>query len=239
MKIKTAIIFILLFGALIVKAQDPNERGNLRHYYEQSLHFGFTLGVNSADYLIKPAPHFERFDSLKKVEVDKRVGFNLGIIAEYRLQKYLTLRFEPNLSFVERSLLYTFEGYDNVVRPKTVESTFINLPINLKLRSKRINNFSTYLIGGGAYAIDLASKRNAKDEQKPKLNEQVVRLERDDIYYQVGTGVEFYLEYFKFAIEAKVSIGTRNILIKENTVFSNSIDKLNSKIFLISITFEG
>ena len=69
--------------------------------------------------------------------------------------------------------------------------------------------------------------------------DQIVKLQRDDFFYELGAGAEFYLEYFKFAIEGKLSIGTKNLLIKDNTIYSNSIDKLNSKVFLISITFEG
>src|SRR5204863_9989855 len=106
-----------------------------------------------------------------------------------------------------------------------------------KLRSKRVHNFGAYLLAGGSYNLDLASKRKIVNTTNPK--EQIVKLARDDFSYEMGTGAEFYFEYFKFAIEAKLSIGIKNMLIKDNTVFSNSIDRLNSKIFLISITFEG
>lgn len=239
LKIKATVTFVLIFLTLLVKAQDPNERGNLRHYYDQPLHFGFTLGVNKSSFMIDPAPHFERFDSLKRVEVDPKIGFNLGIIAELRLHKYLTLRFIPNLSFVERTMLYKFEGYDDIIRTKTIESTFINFPLNLKLRSKRVHNVSAYVLGGGSYTIDLASKKKIPLTSNPNLNEQIVKLNNYDIYYEAGTGIEFYLEYFKLALEAKISIGTTNVLIGENTIFSNSINRLNSKIFLFSITFEG
>jgi hypothetical protein len=85
--------------------------------------------------------------------------------------------------------------------------------------------------------LDLASKRKTQTSTDP--NEQIVKLKRDDFGYEVGAGAEFYLQYFKFAIEAKLSMGTKNLLIKDNTVYSNSIDKLNSKVFLISLTFEG
>jgi hypothetical protein len=71
------------------------------------------------------------------------------------------------------------------------------------------------------------------------LNDQIVKLKRDDFFYEGGAGAEFYLQYFKFAIEAKVSMGVRNMLVKDNTIFSTSIDKLKSKILTISITFEG
>lgn len=228
-----------MFFTFSLKAQDPNEKGNLTHYYNEALHFGFALGINRANFAIDPKVHFERFDSLKKVEVSPGFGFNLGIVSDLRLTKYVTLRFVPNLSFCERSLNYTFEGVDTIVRTKTIQSTFLNFPLDLKLRSKRVKDFGAYLLAGGAYSLDLASQRKIPLGSNPNLNEQIVKLQRDDFSYEVGSGAEFYFPYFKFAIEAKLSMGIRNMLIKENTIFSNSINSLNSKILLISITFEG
>jgi hypothetical protein len=229
-----SLVLLFAFCSLLSKAQE--ERGNLPHYYQETLHFGFTIGVNRTNFIIHPAPHFERFDTLKWVRSAPKLGFNLGIVSELRLHQYLTLRFVPNLSFAERNLQYYFQGHDTIVRTKTIESTFLNFPLDLKLRSKRLKNFGAYVLAGGGYSLDLASKRKV---QNSSGTDAIVKLKRDDFSYEFGAGGEFYLEYFKFAIEGKLSIGTTNLLIKDNTIFSDSIDKLNSKIFLISITFEG
>ncbi len=223
--------------SILASAQEASERGNLSNYYNEKLHFGFTIGVNRTNFIIQNAQHFERFDSLKWIHSTPKTGFNLGIVSELALHKYVTLRFIPNLSFAERNLEFYFEGVDTLVRKKTIESTFLNFPLDLKLRSKRVGNFGAYIIAGWSYSLDLASKRKTQTSTDP--NEQIVKLKRDDFGYEVGAGAEFYLQYFKFAIEAKLSMGTKNLLIKDNTVYSNSIDKLNSKVFLISLTFEG
>jgi hypothetical protein len=232
--VKYTLIIIFTFAFSASRAQE--ERGNLPNYYSETLNWGFTIGINRTNFIIHPASHFERFDSLKWIRSAPKLGFNLGIVSELRLHKYITLRFVPNLSFAERNLQFYFEGKDTIVRTKTIESTFINLPLDLKLRSKRVKNFGAYILAGGGYSLDLASKRKV---QNTKGTDAIVKLKRDDFSYEVGAGAEFYLEYFKFAIEGKLSIGTKNLLVKDNTVYSNSIDKLNSKIFLISITFEG
>jgi hypothetical protein len=234
--LKTCLGSVLIFILLSFPLKAQEKRGNLPNYYKEILNVGATFGVNRANFLIQPAEHFERFDSLKWVRSAPKFGFNLGLIGELRLQQYITLRFIPNISFAERILQYYFEGHDTIVRTKTIESTFINFPVNLKLRSKRVGNFGAYVIAGGGYSLDLASKRKV---QNTTGTDAIVKLKRDDFFYEGGAGAEFYLEYFKFAIEGKLSIGTTNLLIKDNTVFSNSIDRLNSKIFLISITFEG
>lgn len=237
--IKKIILVIFLLFAFYANAQEQGggNRGNLPNYYHEKLHFGFTLGINRTNFIIHTAPNFETFDTLKWVRSKPKTGFNLGIVSELRLHQYITLRFVPNLSFAERNLEYYFQGHDTVIKKKSVESTFLNFPLDFKLRSKRLDNFGAYILAGGGYSLDLASKRKQQTSEDP--NEQIVKLKRDDFSYEVGAGAEFYLEYFKFAIELKMTVGTRNLLIKDNTVYSNSIDKLNSKIFLISITFEG
>ena len=199
--LKCTLTLLIVFVALENKAQE--QRGNLPTYYDANMHFGFTIGVNRANFIIHPAPHFERFDSLKSVQSIPKFGFSLGIVSEFRLHKYVTIRFIPNLCFAERNIQYSFEGYDTIVRKKTIESTFLNFPIDLKLRSKRVQNFSAYLLGGGGYSLDLASKR--KTQNSTNINEQIVKLKRDDFFYEMGAGAEFYLEYFKFAIEGTLS----------------------------------
>ena len=235
MKTLKCILIIVCF--LSIKSFSQGEkRGNLANYYKQPLHFGFTLGVNKSNFIIKNVAHFERFDSLKRVESSSKFGFNLGIVSELRLHDYIVLRFIPNLSFAERNLNYYFEGFDTIVRTKKVESTFINVPFDLKLRSKRVGNFAAHIVAGGGYSLDLASKRKVVNTVP---GEEIVKLKRDDFFIEGGIGTEFFLEYFKFGIELKVSRGMKNLLIKDNTIYSNSIDKINSKIFLISLTFEG
>jgi len=228
-----------IIAAVSAKAQEYNTNGNLLHYYQEKLNFGFLIGFNQANFNVDLSKNVQKYDSLKTVACIPQPGFNLGIVSDYAFHRYVTLRFTPNIAFCERDLNYLIKGHDSVMYVKKIESTFLNFPLDLRLRSKRVNNFGAYILGGGAYNLDLAAKKNLSSQISPVLSEQVVNLKRDDFSYEVGAGAEFYLLYFKFAIEAKMSIGTRNLLIKENTIFSNSINSINSKMFLISITFEG
>jgi hypothetical protein len=171
--------------------------------------------------------------TLNYITSKPETGFNLGIICDTRLHEYLRLRFLPNIAFGSRQLIYSFVGTDTFDVKKKVESTFINFPLDLKLQSKRIGNFGAYIVGGGNYSIDLASQKDQK------ADDQVVRLRSNDWYYEAGGGMDFYMPYFKFSIEAKLMVGLRNILIQDNRLFTKPIDKLNSHIFLFSFTFEG
>jgi hypothetical protein len=242
---------ILLVCALIVSAvayAQPNTQNglNLPTFYMRRLHFGFSIGYNQTDFRIHTVPNSQlthnlrdtiRYPNdtlnLKSITSKADPGFNLGIIVDFKIHKYVRLRFLPGVSFASRSLLYAFTGTRSFTAIRRTESAFVLLPLALKLQSKRIRNFGVYVLAGGTYSIDLSS------ESKDKANSDVVRLKQTDIYYDAGGGVDFYFPYFKFAIEFKISTGLKNIIIQDKTEFTTPINKLNSHVFTIGITFEG
>lgn len=213
---------------------------NLPKFDHRFMHFGFLLGLNSANFVVQRLPpSFPGADSLYVLEPKAATGFNLGIISAMHLGDYFSLRFTPNLAFASRSLVYTFEGLGGTKQyTKTIESTIINFPLNLKYKSVRVNNFSAYIIMGGVYTLDLASNAGHENISK-NPNDIVVAIKKTDYMGQIGFGTDFYLEYFKFGIELKMSYGLKDILDHDNTPFTAPIDKLGSKIFLLSFTFEG
>jgi hypothetical protein len=120
-----------------------------------------------------------------------------------------------------------------------VESTFIILPLEIKLQSKRLDNFGAYVILGGGYTLDLVSKKKGQAVGGANQLDDAVQLKRDDFFYSGGAGVDFYLQYFKLGLEVKVLQGTKNLIQPLNNIFTKSIDKVNSKMVIFSITFEG
>jgi hypothetical protein len=244
----TIVFFLLVLSSfnLVAQYSRGDQGGNLPKFYKQHIHFGFSIGVNHTDFRIHAQPNSKLYSNLydsinypkdtltlNYITSKPETGFNLGIICDTRLHEYLRLRFLPNIAFGSRQLIYSFVGTDTFDVKKKVESTFINFPLDLKLQSKRIGNFGAYIVGGGNYSIDLASQKDQK------ADDQVVRLRSNDLYYEAGGGMDFYMPYFKFSIEAKLMVGLRNILIQDNRLFTKPIDKLNSHIFLFSFTFEG
>ena len=103
----------------------------------------------------------------------------------------------------------------------------------------RLNNSRPYLIGGLNFRYDLAGKKEFDD---PGVNgsESFIRLNKADLYYEVGAGIDFYLPYFKLTIEAKMSSGLRDVL-NYNVGFPpyfNEIESLKSQIWVLSFHFE-
>jgi len=207
---------------------------NLRKYDRRMFHFGFVLGTNYTDLSVKNVENLAGLDSVYVVEPAGAVGFNLGIVSDMRLGEHFNLRFIPGISFVGRGMNYTLIERDTVTTTyeKTVTSVFLEIPLYFKFRSRRINNWRVYIMGGGKFLYDMASKEEVESD------EVILKLKREDYTWDLGVGVDFYLEYFKMSVEARMAFGLNNLLVEDQTVFTNSIESLKSKTFLFSIYFE-
>lgn len=214
------------------------------------MHFGFALAYNKTDFKINTIKNSSFPDTvigtttygIKTIYTKSDPGFALGIISDFRLHEYIRLRFTPNISFASRSLEYRLESTnrDSVkLYKKSVESTFIIFPLELKLQSKRLDNFGAYVIVGGGYSMDLVSRKKGQAVGGANQLDDAVQLKRDDFFYSGGAGVDFYLQYFKLGLEVKALMGTKNLIQPLNNIFTNSINKVNSKMVIFSVTFEG
>jgi len=225
-------LWIIILIPVFVFAQKPRIE-NLPKFDLKPYHFGFALCLNKMDFSIRTAENYVS-DSLFVIESDPQLGFNIGIVSDLRLGEFSNLRFIPTLSFGQRNLIYTLSIKDSIVKTtKKIESTFIDFPLMLKYTSKRLNNFRAYIIGGAQYSIDLASQAKKKDKEN-----DLVKLKQNDICCDLGVGFEFYLNYFKLTTELKMIYGMRDMLKRDNTVYTTSIDRINSKIFQLSFLFE-
>ncbi|MDA7578630.1 PorT family protein [Flavobacteriales bacterium] len=230
---KYHIIIVFLFMGLNSLAQRNKKSQNLSRYDFQKIHFGFTLGINELNFNVKKNSNTITNDSLKNLYSKSQKGFNLGIVSNLRIGKYTDLRFVPALIFGERQLEYSFSDSLNTNEVKKIESTLIDFPIYIKYKSERYNNFRAFVIGGIKYSLDIASQSDIDDE-----GQKLVKLKKNDLMGEVGFGLDFYLEYFKFSPQIKLSYGLINLLKSEDSVYSNSINRLSTNGWMLSFTFE-
>jgi hypothetical protein len=232
-----SLFFISAFAPADTSAQKKRVL-NLPKYDNDWLHFGFSLGVNRANFIIHPIKNLASLDTVLSILPTPQPGFNLAIISDVRIHQYATLRFLPDLSFQERILKYTIvDKQDTLTYTKRVESTVIDFPLDIKVRSSRLNNIACYVLGGMKYSIDLASQKNVQGSNQ--ANSAIVKLKKNDYSFEAGFGIDYYFQYFKFSTEIKACWGIPNLLVKDQNVFSNCIDKVNSQLLLISFNFEG
>lgn len=211
---------------------------NLGSFDKKKYHFGFLLGFNNASFFIDRKSDPNAQDSLLTVNGDNPPGFNLGIIASWNFTKNISVRFLPTLSFEDRTLNYVFlAGPDSTVSfEKRVESTLIDFPVNFKFRTDRLRNFAAYAVVGGRFRIDMQSEKDVKNIVAEEI---LVKTLSNDVAVEFGGGIDLFLQYFKFGIELKMAMGLNNILVPEDTQFSNPIESLRSRTFFLTLTFEG
>jgi hypothetical protein len=231
-------------------------------YDQDMFHFGFVLGVNQSLVTIRPITDLRNHvfdstfipdilplpDSAKVLAINSTPipGFVISIVANMQLWRHFELQFVPSLSFGDRTINYdivTYRFRTGAVEPvqsitvtKKIPSTYINFPLEIKYKSKRYNNFRPYLLAGAQYSLDLASQ--AKKREQKNRNEKIVKFNQNDVYLEAGVGFDFYNEWFKFGLELKMMYGLFDVLKRENNLYTDSIDKVNSKIFQVSFTFE-
>lgn len=228
-------ICALLF-CLAVPFSYGQQGKNYPAFDHKKLHFGFALGVNTSDFHYTVAIDSANQDSITGINIQKQPGFNLGIISSWNIHETVSLRFVPSLSFQERLFEYTYINKgEQKIKSTRLESTTLDFPLMLKLRTKRLTNFAAYAIGGAQYSLDLASQKDVDQT----LGDPIVKILQHDFAYQVGGGFDFWMPYFKFAIELKLSNGFRNVIIQDHTFFMDPLSSLKTKVWWFSITFEG
>jgi hypothetical protein len=187
------------------------------------------------DFNITPSQSSMDADSLYPEVTMLNPGINIQIVSGYRPSDYLEIRFLPGVSFGQRAIkYYKNKVYDSEQR---LESSFLEFPLLLKYKGDRMNNVRPYVIGGLNFRYDLAGKKEF-DEAKPIY----IRIKRPDLYYEMGAGIDFYLTYFKLAVELKMSNGIGNVLVREaapgHPEYYNAIDKLKSQMWILAFHFE-
>ena len=203
---------------------------NLENFDKQRVHWGYFLGFNTYDFKI---------DYLDTPDVDilveRSTGFNVGLVGNLRLHEHIDLRFEPGLYYSQRNL--TFAGYTKKLdAEREVRSTYIDFPILVKFSSVRIGNIKPYLLGGISATLNLASKSKSLDDNL----QQRFRVNPWTQNYQIGFGIDLYLEYFKFSPSIRGVFGLNDELIRDNdpnSPWTGNIKSMQSRGIFVNFTF--
>ncbi len=256
---KRIFLFILFLFALIKADAQFFGVPNLTTFDDRKIHFGFTLGINTLDFAFNhynsisehPLYTVEQFEKFNHKEILDSVnnivradvgslspGFTVGIVSNLRLNKDLDLRFIPGLSFGDRKVYYNIPIYDSnesgISSYYVVRSTFLDFPLMIKYKAKRIVNGRPYLIGGLAYRINIAKSGK----------ENLLRVDKSSFYVETGFGWDSYLQFFRLSTELKYSFGLGNELSSklpgesQNPYYQMALKSLNSHIVTLCFHFE-
>ena len=204
---------------------------NLENWQKQRVYFGYYLGFNSFDF---------KFDYKTPVQQDiqvkKTTGFNVGVVADLRLQEYVNLRFEPGLYYTKRDLFFPGISDKESDYLREVNSTYIHFPLLLKFSAMRTGNIRPYLVGGMSTTLNLSSNAKSKDDNF----EQKFRVKQWTAAYELGLGIDIFTEYFIFSPSVRGMFGITDELIRDNnpdSPWTGNIDSMKSRAILINFTF--
>jgi hypothetical protein len=210
---------------------------NMPEHETKPYYFGITLSYNSAHFKAAPSPRMKAYDSVLLANTKSVGGFGLGLLATVRLMPHFELRFNPQLIFATRDIVYNIQYPvypEDSSSIKQVQSSLLSFPLDLKFLSDRIRNFRVYTFVGVKYDFDLAS--NSANRKV----ENLVKVKPSDLGLDFGAGLNFYFPSFIFSPEIRFSNGFGNILSQDPTnKYSNVIDQLKSRMVMFCIHLEG
>jgi hypothetical protein len=211
MKLKP--LFVLLFFSIFMLQSEAQlftkERlVNNENFDKAPLSYGYFLGFNLYDFNI------DYNKNVKDIQVIKAIGFNVGLIGNIRINDYFDVRFEPGLVMSNRTLSFSNTYFDGVTyKEKDLErelrSTYIHLPLLIKISTKRVNNIKPFIVGGISTALNLSSNQDNPDDNS-KGN---FRMTKNNLFYELGLGIDIYFTWFKFtpSIRGVFSINDEHI----------------------------
>ena len=236
---------IFIFQFSICSAQQAMNRP---YVDDRRFHFGFQLGVNVGSFFVHDSEQPILNPLTGETEIyHARVsgvlpGFQVGFITDLRLCEYLNLRFCPGLQFTSRSINYKTESGAPVQgTPGNGErldllAMPVYLPLYLKWSASREGNYRPYVIAGGGVSFNVS-----RDHEKPVL------LNLMDYFCEVGFGVDFYAQWFKFCPEITYRIGFANQLsptegrmemAPQEMFYTDALSRLTSHAICLTFNFE-
>jgi hypothetical protein len=227
------LLVLPISNQLFAQFKPPQILNDPDYDFEKRLRFGFSLSLHVMDFQTMSNPTQEE---LLFADVSHLIpGFNVNVVSDLRIVPTLHLRFLPGLAFGQRDLSF-YQQDGTFIHTMKMESSFIEMPLALKYAAVRKSNARPYLIAGTNFRIDMAAYKKLNIEEGIYL-----RLVKGDFYYEYGFGVDFFLTYFKFSTEIKISSGSRNVLARadeQGEVYANAIDRLKSQMVILSFHFE-
>ncbi len=220
---RISVILIILLGTTVYgQVSRPK---NLPMFETKKFHFGYTVGGGSMGFKMS-------FNENKNAVID---GFKpailIGVVTDFSLSRYTSLRFLPGISFGQRDIEIT----NSSLLPR-IETVFVELPLLVKYRAVRLNNFAPYIVGGVNARLDLTGGELIRGRVAERLIKFV------DFYYELGVGFDSYLQKVRLSTELKFSIGISDVFLpvtnNEYEDYSNTFNSLFSRLVILSFHIE-
>lgn len=231
MKNKFFLGFFFLISVVVLAQRERVE--NLPTFDNTRLHYGFYLGLNQNDFKLNL-----RNSSIinADITVSPSAGFNVGLIADFRLHKNLNLRFEPGLVSNSKKIYFNHLAIprDSV---REIGSTYLHVPLLLKFSTDRYKNIRPYVLAGVSYDHNFSSNETNQDDNLAGE----FRMKTHNFMYEVGLGIDVYLYFFKFSPSIRGVFAINNEVKYDdnpNSQWTAPINFMGTRGLFINLAFE-
>jgi hypothetical protein len=202
----------------------------------KTYHFGFSIGMHTQDLIMDHSGATDTNGDRWYGSVNNYTpGFSVGVIADLRLADFLSLRTTPTIHFGSKDVTLLSDAAGSTPVTANVRSNYILVPLSLRYRGARTDNYRPYIISGISAGIDMG-----RDKQQPLL------LQPINMYWEIGAGCDIYMPYFRLVPELKVCLGMGDILVHNRTdqssdaflKYANAFDAITSRLIVFSVQFE-
>ena len=235
MSMKRIIYILLLFVLSLASFAQERKVQNKPYIDYRRLHYGFFVGAHMQDMEFMNNGFVTETGEQWFADIASyNPGFTVGVLADWRLSTHFSLRALPTLHFGQNTINFREQNSGNKERQQ-VKTTYLAMPLHVKYSAERFNNYRPYLTAGIAPMMNLTVKK-----QRPIL------FKKFDCMFEVGFGCDFYLPFFKLIPELKFAFSLVDVLDKDrkdlldenNLKFTRSVDKIVSKMIILSFYFE-
>ncbi len=238
-------VLLLVLGCGVAHAQDNDMILNRPYADAKRIHLGFSVGMNFQNLAITNNGHVTDDGEEWYADVPAHSpGFSVNVLADYRIAEHFNLRVSPGLYFGNKVVRFLNHRGDPELPDQThykqsqnVKSTYVVVPLDLKMSAKRYHNMRPYFTTGVMYAGDLAKDRSEQ-----------YKLKNSDVMFTVGMGCDFYMPFFKLCPEVKFCFGLKNLLDRNRPDltddeadvyrFTESVNKITSNMVVVTFFFE-
>jgi hypothetical protein len=205
------------------------------YYDTKPVHFGFMISHASTNFLLDATPlNLSNVTPRLALNANspKTSGFQIGGTVNYAYDKHYEIRSGLNIALYERQIAFNEVTPTGINPTKTYyrESTWLEIPVNLKYRSLRRKNHRIYILGGFKLGIEANVKRTGEQ----------IQAKTTDVSLEYGFGFEKFYKFFKFNPELKFSHGVNNLYLSPlggSSPFSR-LNQYNSHTISLLFYFE-
>ena len=241
--LRTIILSVLLllapvFGAGILCAQERKIQ-NRPFLDDRVWHYGFLVGFNIQDLKLanNGTAYVNQNGGVEYWYADVpeyTPGFSVGVLGELKANDWLSLRIIPTMHFGDKKVVFK-EQRSGKFTEQYVKSTYLSVPLDLKISAARFNNYRPYVVTGLAPTVDLTVKKGKE-----------LLVKRTDVMFEIGMGLDLYYPYFKMIPELKFCFGLNNVLdtdrrdLKDASLlkYSDALDKAQNSMIVLTLYFE-